>query len=164
MVKRFVPRSNLATTVDFTYTVTQQTASAVSNLTLAGGLDLAPGQIVDQNGNRTPDAFPVPATFTAIAVDAYRPGAPPVALASDTGISATDLVTQSPVVAMSAKAAGLMPAGTTWQWSADGGKTWSANLPQTATSFTLKTTGSMTDTFQVKVKLVSAGGNEVPVP
>ncbi|MFM7075350.1 MAG: hypothetical protein ACKO3G_04700, partial [Planctomycetaceae bacterium] len=157
------PRSNLATTVDFTYTVTQQTASAVSNLTLAGGLDLAPGQIVDQNGNRTPDAFPVPATFTAIAVDAYRPGAPPVALASDTGISATDLVTQSPVVAMSAKAAGLMPAGTTWQWSADGGNTWSANLPQTATSFTLKTTGSKTDTFQVKVKLVSAGGNEGPV-
>jgi hypothetical protein len=83
------------------------------------------------------------------AVDTIAPAAPLVALAADTGVSATDGVTSNGTVTVS----GLEP-GTRWQFSTDGGATWQAG---SGTSFVLGEGVHAAGT--VEVRQLDAAGN-----
>ena len=77
-----------------------------------------------------PAAPSVPGSGTfAIRIDTDAPAAPTLALASDTGSSNSDGITNNGLVNVSG-----IEAGASWQYSTDGGNTWTAG---SGTSFTL---------------------------
>jgi uncharacterized repeat protein (TIGR02059 family) len=83
------------------------------------------------------------------AADTTKPDAPAAALASDTGVSASDGVTSNGVVNVSG-----LESGATWEFSTNGGSSWTAG---TGTSFTLGA-GSYAS-GAVQVRQTDAAGN-----
>lgn len=87
---------------------------------------------------------------TSLIVVTTLPTAPNAQLAHDTGISATDGITNDGTVLVS-----KVPAGSTWQYSVDGGKTW---INGTGSSFVVPEGNHIVEVRSVDV----AGNNSVP--
>ncbi|MFK0090924.1 beta strand repeat-containing protein, partial [Pseudomonas sp. NPDC090755] len=84
---------------------------------------------------------------TSVTVDLTAPGAPNLVLATDTGSSNSDKITNVGTVNVSG-----LEAGATWQYSTNGGSTWTAG---SGTSFTLSGDGAKS----VVVRQTDAAGN-----
>jgi hypothetical protein len=131
---------------------TAQSASSTSFSVAAGSYTTGQVQVrqSDAAGNSSPLG-----QLGAITVDTTAPTAPTLALTSDTGSSSIDRLTNNPGIIV----AGL-EAGASWQYSTNGGSSWSAALSATTTSFSVAA-GSYT-TGQVQVRQTDAAGNSSP--
>ncbi len=119
------------------------TAGSGSSFALTGdGLKSVVIRQTDVAGNTSPAS----AAF-AYTLDTTAAAAPGLALASDTGSSSSDKTTSSGVVTVSG-----VEAGATWQYSTNGGSTWTAG---SGTSFTLTGDGAKA----VVVRQTDAAGN-----
>jgi Ca2+-binding RTX toxin-like protein len=83
------------------------------------------------------------------------PAAPRLTLASDTGSSNSDRLTNNGTITI-----GGLEAGASWQYSTNGGTTWSTDISATTTSFSVAA-GSYA-TGQVQVRQTDAAGNSSP--
>jgi Ca2+-binding RTX toxin-like protein len=72
------------------------------------------------------------ATTAATTIDSQAPASPSFSLTSDTGASGSDQISSNGAVSVS----GLL-SGHSWQYSSNGGSSWSAAQPATTTSFSL---------------------------
>ena len=88
----------------------------------------------------------------AFSLDNTAPSAPGLALTTDTGSSNTDNITKAGVVTVSG-----VETGATWQYSTNGGNTWSSAQSDTTTIFTL--TEGVYATGSVQVRQTDAAGN-----
>lgn len=118
-----------------------------SSLTLVAGV-YAANTIKVRQSDVAGNVSPVASLATAVTVDTTAPAAPSLALTTDTNIT-TDGITHNGSVTVSG-----LEAGTTWQYSTDGGTIWSAG---SGTSFTL---GNGTYAANaVKVRQTDVAGN-----
>ena len=99
------------------------TAGVQGNLTVS----VAAGVAADAAGNLNTVATP-----SVRAADLLAPVAPGIALAADTGASASDGITSNGVIDVTG-----LEVGATWQFSTNAGATFSAAQPAATTSFTL---------------------------
>ncbi|MDD5298624.1 MAG: Ig-like domain-containing protein, partial [Rhodocyclaceae bacterium] len=114
----------------------------VTTPTLAEGTHNLTASLTDQAGNSNGASGAL-----AVTIDATAPAAPLATLHADTGVSNTDHITSNGLVDV----AGL-ETGATWQYSTDGGTSWSTG---TGNSFTLAA-GSYAN---VKVRQTDLAGN-----
>ena len=90
---------------------------------------------------------------TAITIDVTAPATPSFGLTSDTGASGTDGVTNDGSMTVS----GIEP-GAIWEYSMNGGSSWSAGQPSTTTTFTLPA-GSYA-AGAIRVRQADVAGNQ----
>ncbi|MEB3361767.1 MAG: choice-of-anchor L domain-containing protein [Synechococcaceae cyanobacterium] len=94
------------------------TTGTGSSFTLAAG-SYGAGSIAVRQSNKA-GASPSATNAAAISVDLTAPVAPSLALVADTGTSASDRITGNPNLAV-----GLLESGGAWEFSRDGGASWS---------------------------------------
>ena len=96
-------------------------------------------------------------TFLAFTVDTTAPTAPTLRLASDTGFSSTDRLTNNSTITV-----GGLETGASWQYSTDSGTTWSTALAATTTTSSFSVAPGSYTTGQVQVRQSDGAGNSSP--
>ena len=148
-------------TLVFSYTVQAGDNSADLDQVSSSALELNGASIKDAAGNNAILTLAAPgapgslAANAALVIDTTPPGAPSLTL-TDTGISSTDRITNNGSIVV-----GGVEANANWQYSTNGGTSWSVALNATTTSFSIGQ-GSYT-TGQVQVRQIDAAGNISPV-
>jgi hypothetical protein len=148
-------------TLIFSYTVQAGDNSADLDQVASSALELNGASIKDAAGNNAILTLAAPgapgslAANAALVIDTTPPGAPSLTL-TDTGISSTDRITNNGSIVV-----GGLEANANWQYSTNGGTSWSVVLNAATTSFSIGQ-GSYT-TGQVQVRQIDAAGNISPV-
>ncbi len=125
-------------TLSFSYTVQAGDSSADLDQLSSSALELNGGTIQDAAGNNATLTLAAPgangslAANAALVIDTMAPTAPSLALASDTGLSNSDGITNIGTINVSG-----LEAGASWQYSINGGSSWSTAQSATTTSFSL---------------------------
>ena len=126
-----------------------QGSVALQTGSLANGTSYALSARID-NAAGTPGAT---ATTLNVTIDTVAPSKPALALAQDTGISDSDGVTKNPTINVTG-----LESSSTWQYSTDGGQTWSTAQSASTTSFNLPSEGTYA-IGAVRVRQTDTAGN-----
>ena len=113
----------------FSYTVLAGQTDTNGISIAANSLALAGGTLTDAGGHAATITHALVADNASYMVDTTAPAAPVMALLNDSGTSSTDGITNVATVNVTG-----LETGATWQYSADGGSTWTTG---TGTSFNL---------------------------
>jgi L-fucose mutarotase/ribose pyranase (RbsD/FucU family) len=119
-----------------------------TSVTLAQGTYTA-GQVQVRQTDRAGNTSAALTGFAPLTVDTVAAAAPGLALADDTGISASDRITSNGTILVSG-----LDAGATWEFSLNGGTSW-----QTGSGSSVSLADGTYATGQVQVRQTDAAGN-----
>lgn len=124
----------------------------VTSFTLPDG-SYAIGDIKVRQTDRAGNIGSSVANTGVISIDSVAPDAPTLVLATDAGLSSSDGITNIGTVNV-----GGIEAGASWQYSSNGGNTWSTAQASSVTSFTLPA-GSYASSTSIQVRQTDDAGN-----